>query len=71
MREIDVSGMSCPEPVIRTQNEIKNMAKGEKLCVIVDNETAKENITRLVTGKNCQMTAKKEGDRYFLEIEVL
>jgi len=69
MKEIDVSGMSCPEPVIRTQNAIKSLAQGEKLRVIVDNQTAKENITRLVTAKKCKMSVIEEAGRFCLEIE--
>jgi TusA-related sulfurtransferase len=71
MREIDVCGMSCPEPVIRTQNTLKTMKKGEKLKVVVDNETARENITRLVNSKGCnKITVNKEENCYCIEIEV-
>ncbi|MDD2498361.1 MAG: sulfurtransferase TusA family protein [Desulfitobacteriaceae bacterium] len=69
MREIDVCGMSCPEPVIRTQQELKNIIPGEKLRVLVDSDTARENITRLVTSKNLKMEVIKEEDYYALEIE--
>ncbi|MGI6711672.1 MAG: sulfurtransferase TusA family protein [Bacillota bacterium] len=71
MRIIDVCGMSCPEPVIRTNKELETMKKGEKLKVVVDNETARENITRLVDSKGCKkITVNKEGDCCILEIEV-
>ena len=69
MREIDVCGMSCPEPVIRTQQELKNIIPGEKLRVLVDSDTARENITRLITSKNLKMEVIKEEDYYALEIE--
>lgn len=69
MREINVCGMSCPEPVIRTQQELKNIIPGEKLRVLVDSDTARENITRLVTSKNLKMEVIKEEDYYALEIE--
>ncbi|MGI6065626.1 MAG: sulfurtransferase TusA family protein [Bacillota bacterium] len=69
MREIDVCGMSCPEPVIRTQQELKNITPGEKLRVLVDSDTARENITRLVTSKNLKMEVTKKEDYYALEIE--
>ncbi|MEL7566778.1 MAG: sulfurtransferase TusA family protein [Dehalobacterium sp.] len=70
MKEINLYGMSCPEPVLRTQNELKGMKQGEKLKVLVDSETAKENITRLVLSKKYKIVTKKESEGYSLEIEV-
>ena len=70
MKEINLYGMSCPEPVLRTQNELKGMKPGEKLKVLVDSEAAKENITRLVLSKKHQINVKRESDGYALEIEV-
>ena len=44
MKTIDARGLSCPEPVIRTKNAL---ASGEKAyTVMVDNVTAKENVSR-------------------------
>jgi tRNA 2-thiouridine synthesizing protein A len=70
MKEINLYGMSCPEPVLRTQNELKGMKQGEKLKVLVDSEAAKENITRLVLSRKHKINVKKESDGYSLEIEV-
>lgn len=71
MKELNLCGMSCPEPVIRTQNELKGMKKGEKLILLVDSEAAKENITRLVLSKKHKITnGTKKSDIYTLEIEV-
>jgi tRNA 2-thiouridine synthesizing protein A len=38
-------GLSCPQPVIMTVNEIKKMGQGE-ITVLVDTDTAKENVSR-------------------------
>lgn len=70
MKEVNLYGMSCPEPVLRTQNELKGMKKGEKLKVLVDSEAAKENVTRLVLSRKHKITVNKEADGYTLEIEV-
>ena len=44
MKTIDARGLSCPEPVIRTKNAL---VSGEKAyTVMVDNVTAKENVSR-------------------------
>ncbi len=45
MKKIDTRGLSCPEPVLRTRQELKN-APGESLDVLVDTVTARENVTR-------------------------
>ncbi|MCX8021708.1 MAG: sulfurtransferase TusA family protein [Syntrophorhabdaceae bacterium] len=42
---IDARGLSCPQPVILTMNEIKKVKKGE-IVILVDTETSKENVVR-------------------------
>lgn len=42
---IDTRGLSCPQPVIAVMAGIKRVGNGE-LIVLVDTETAKENIDR-------------------------
>lgn len=43
---IDTSGLSCPEPVLRTKKAIKNSPK--MIEVVVDNNTALQNVTRFL-----------------------
>lgn len=42
---IDARGLSCPQPVIMTINEIKKIKTGE-VIITVDTDTAKENVSR-------------------------
>lgn len=49
MNKIDARGRSCPEPVIMTQEGLKEF--NNKLEVLVDLEVAVENIKRFVTNK--------------------
>ncbi len=42
---VDARGLSCPQPVIITVNEIKKIGQGE-ITVLVDTDTAKENVSR-------------------------
>lgn len=44
---IDVRGLSCPQPVIITLEKIKS-AKQDRFKILVDTDTAKENIGRMV-----------------------
>ncbi len=45
---VDARGLSCPQPVLMTLNEIKKMGKGE-ITILVDTDTSKENVSRAVT----------------------
>jgi tRNA 2-thiouridine synthesizing protein A len=61
---IDARGLSCPQPVILTLETIKNLDKGE-MEILVDTDTAKENVTRAVKSKGWQVKEiKEEGEAY-------
>lgn len=51
---VDARGLSCPQPVIMTLGEIK---KGEaaELIVLVDTDTAKENVSRAAASQGWQI----------------
>ncbi|MDD9303300.1 MAG: sulfurtransferase TusA family protein [Desulfobacter sp.] len=49
---IDARGLSCPQPVLMTLDEIKSGTDNE-IQVIVDNEASKENVTRAAESKGC------------------
>ncbi len=46
MREIDARGLSCPIPVLKTRDAIKE-SPGSALIVLVDEQTQVENVMRL------------------------
>jgi TusA-related sulfurtransferase len=58
---IDARGLSCPQPVILTNQKIKEMGKGE-FEVIVDTETSKENVSRLAQQSGWKIEVKQEGE---------
>lgn len=43
---VDARGLSCPIPVLKVQEEVKKN-NPQKLEVLLDNDTAKGNVTRL------------------------
>ncbi|MEZ4599408.1 MAG: sulfurtransferase TusA family protein [Syntrophotaleaceae bacterium] len=47
---VDARGLSCPQPVLMTINAIKS-GDSDEILIVVDNETAKENVCRAATGK--------------------
>lgn len=66
MKKVDARGLSCPEPVILTKQAL---ASGEKQYeVLVDNPTAKENVTRFAVHQGCQVESREDGEDFILTI---
>ncbi len=67
MREIDCRGLNCPEPVLKTKEALmKN--PGARLEVIVDNETARENVLRFARKQGRTVQWKQKEDFYQIYI---
>jgi len=65
---VDARGLSCPQPVLMTLNEIKNGNDGE-IIVLVDTDTSKENVSRAAESQSCKVTdIQPDGDGYRLVI---
>ena len=58
---IDARGLSCPQPVIMTLDEIKKGSEKE-ISILVDTETSKENVTRAAQSKGCTINEVSSGD---------
>lgn len=68
VKKIDARGLSCPQPVLMTLKEMESMGKGE-IVVLVDNDTAKENVARAGASKGWELKQiQTEGKEYFLTI---
>jgi len=64
---IDARGFSCPIPVVMVQKEVK--AKNPAtLEVMVDNQTAVENVTRFANNSGYKVAVSEEGDDYKLTL---
>lgn len=59
MKEIDVRGLSCPEPVLMVQSEIKRESK-ENYKIIANEAHTVKNIENFLNsiGKSCSVTEK-------------
>ncbi len=65
---VDARGLSCPQPVILTMNEIKKVKKGE-IVILVDTDTSKENVSRAATSQGWTLKAvESEGTGYRISI---
>ena len=58
MKELNYRGQACPMPVIRLR-ELLKQEKPADVAVIVDNEAAKENVSRFLTHQGYQVTAEE------------
>lgn len=62
MKKIDCSGLDCPEPVVRAK---KALQENDKVQIIVDNEVAANNISRMATNIGYQVDETKVSDNKF------
>ena len=67
MKTIDARGLSCPEPVILAKNALSS--KEAQYEVLVDNPTAKENVSRFAKHQGYQVTVEEKGEDYILRIK--
>lgn len=63
-KQLDVRGLSCPEPVLRTLETIKKIKTGE-LEILVDTDTAKENVLRAVGYEKWNVIDVIENEGYY------
>jgi TusA-related sulfurtransferase len=68
MIKVDARGCACPQPVLMTKNA---MAKDNSVEVMVDNNTAKNNVERFArnNGAKVEIKAAEAPDEYVLVIE--
>lgn len=64
---VDARGLSCPQPVLMTKKALENNKSGE-IEVLVDNATAKENITRFASNAGYQVSVSEENEDYRLTL---
>ena len=67
MYEVDARGLSCPEPVILTQNALKNSKGAVK--VLISEPYQKVNVEKFAKSQGKKVTAKEVGSEFELIIE--
>lgn len=66
--EVDVRGLSCPIPVVKTKKAIKNNPT-EELVVLLDSNVSKENVIRLAHSQGYQADSQESGSEYRLVLK--
>ncbi len=66
---VDARGLSCPQPVLMTLEEIKKLTRGE-IEILVDTDTSKENVSRAAESQIWQVQEiREEGEGYRIKIK--
>lgn len=60
-QEIDCKGLPCPQPVLKSKQVIEAQAP-ERLVILVDNDAARDNVSRFMGTKGYAANAEKRGD---------
>lgn len=68
MKEIDARGLACPQPVIMTKKALEEIEEGEVIA-IVDNITAKENVSRLANNLNYEYELSEDQGCHYIKIK--
>lgn len=65
--EVDARGLECPKPVIQTKKALEKLKEGSILTV-VDNEIAKENVSKLAKSMNLHYNVSQKEGFYYIDI---
>ena len=64
-RTIDARTLPCPQPVILTRQAL---AKTNSVITIVDNDIARENVSRFGRSQDCAVTVEEKDDGIYLTL---
>ena len=65
MIQVNALGDTCPLPVIKTMNALKELNGAGTVEVLVDNEVAVQNLTRLAENKGCTIETEKRSEKEY------
>ena len=65
MTEVDVRGLSCPIPVVRTKKVMEENPK-DVLTVLVETASSKENVSRLAQSRGYSIKVEEVSGEYHL-----
>lgn len=64
-KRLDCMGMACPLPVVNAKKAIEAFTEDGVLTVLVDNETAVQNLTRLGEHNGFAVSSEQTGEKAF------
>ena len=63
MIKVDARGLSCPEPVLMTEDALID-CKGSEVCVLTDAAQSRDNIVNFLKRKKVECTVKEVGSDF-------
>lgn len=64
--QIDARGLSCPQPVLMAKKAVDKNPDG--IQVLVDNTTARDNITRFAGNSGYKVETRTQGSDFLLTL---
>lgn len=64
MKRFDARGLSCPQPVLVSKKAMESSKEG--FSIVVDNDTAKQNVKRFMENNGYNVEIKNFGGDYEL-----
>lgn len=65
MITVNAVGDACPIPVIKTKKAMQEMKAGETIEVLVDNEIAVQNVSKMAASSGGQVVSEKLGEKEY------
>ena len=65
MITVNAIGDNCPIPVIKTKKAMQALTGPETIEVLVDNEVAVQNVTKMATASGGKVTSEKVAEKEF------
>ena len=65
MIQVNAIGDACPLPVIKTMHALQELGGAGTVEVLVDNDIAVQNLTRLAESKGCAIQTEKRSDKAY------
>ena len=66
MITVNAMGDSCPIPVIKTKKAMQALTGPETIEVLVDNEIAVQNVTKMASSSGGKVTSEKLGEKEYM-----
>lgn len=65
MITVNAMGDTCPVPVIKTKKAMQELTGPDTIEVLVDNETAVQNVTKMATSQGGKVTSEKLAEKEY------
>lgn len=67
---VDALGLACPLPVVKARQAIKELQGSGMVCVLVDNEIAVQNLTKMAGQLGYGVSSEQQDGRYQVRLTI-